>query len=140
MVSTQRPHLRQPQARVLALWSDGMAMTRSCGRQTVATLLALLLGQKVATREQRFYAWCGAASHQAGAPRQALEVTTCVVPLLHGIVRLWSVTQLALALDAPALGTRVVVRAVCGVYRGGAIPVAWTMLPAHQRGAWRREW
>ena len=53
MVATSMPHLSQPQARVLALWSDGIAMTRSCGRLTVATLLALLLGQKVATVEQR---------------------------------------------------------------------------------------
>ena len=55
MVSTHLPHLSQPQARVLALWSYGIAMTRSCGRLTVATFLALLLGQKVATLEQRLY-------------------------------------------------------------------------------------
>jgi hypothetical protein len=30
-------------------------------------------------------------------------------------------------------------RTVRGVYRGGARPVAWTVLPAHQPGAWRRE-
>jgi hypothetical protein len=53
MVSTHMPHLSQPQARVLALGSYGIAMTRSCGRLTVATFLALLLGQKVATVEQR---------------------------------------------------------------------------------------
>ena len=86
MVSTQMPHLSQPQARVLALWSYGIAMTRSCGRLTVATFLALLLGQKVATLEQRLYEWCCEASHKAGTKRQALEVTTCFVPLLHWIV------------------------------------------------------
>ena len=53
MVSTHMPHLNQPQARVLALRSDGIAMTRSCGRLTVATFLALLLGRKVAPIEQR---------------------------------------------------------------------------------------
>jgi hypothetical protein len=53
MGSTHMPPLSQPQARVRALGSDGMARTRSCGRLTVATLLALLLGQKVATLEQR---------------------------------------------------------------------------------------
>jgi len=53
MVSTHMPHLSQPQARVLALWSYGIAMTRPCGRLTVATFLALLLGQKVATLAQR---------------------------------------------------------------------------------------
>jgi len=42
-VSTNLPHLSKPQATVLALWSFGIACTRSCGRSTVATLLALLL-------------------------------------------------------------------------------------------------
>jgi hypothetical protein len=53
---------------------------------------------------------------------------------------LWTGTQLALTLDVTALGTRCVVLAVCVVYRGCAIPVAWTILPAPQSGAWRREW
>jgi hypothetical protein len=140
MVSTYMPHLSQPQARVLALWSYGIAMTRSCGRLTVATFLALLLGQKVATVEQRLYEWCCEASQKTGAKRQALEVTTCFVPLLSWIIALWTGTQLALALDATALGDRFVVLAVCVVYRGCAIPVAWTILPANQPGAWRREW
>ena len=37
LVSTHMPHLSVPQARVLALWSYGIALTRSCGRLTVAT-------------------------------------------------------------------------------------------------------
>src|SRR6266700_3644891 len=41
LVSTHMPHLSVPQARVLALWSEGIALTRSCGRLTVATWLAL---------------------------------------------------------------------------------------------------
>jgi hypothetical protein len=55
LVSTHMPHLSVPQARVLALWSYGIALTCSCGRLTVATFLALLLRQKVATVEQRLY-------------------------------------------------------------------------------------
>jgi len=56
------PELRcrdtQPTAvRVLALWRYGMALTRSCGHLTVATWLALLMRQKVATVAQRLYAW-----------------------------------------------------------------------------------
>src|SRR4030095_11228831 len=140
MVSTYMPHLSQPQARVLALWSYGIALTRSCGRLTVATFLALLLGQKVATIEQRLYEWCCDAPHKAGGQRPAVEVHTCFVPLLRWIVVLWTGTQLALALDATRLGARVVGLTGGVVYRGGAIPVAWTVLPAPQPGAWRREW
>src|SRR5262249_5583978 len=98
-----------------------------------------------ARRSQRshsayLYEWCCEASHKAGTKRQALEVTTCFVPLLRWIVLLWIGAQLALALDATALGTRFAVLAVCVVYRGCAIPVAWTILPANHPGAWYREW
>ncbi|MEZ4639733.1 MAG: hypothetical protein R2856_33040 [Caldilineaceae bacterium] len=60
--------------------------------------------------------------------------------LLEWIVRLWVGTQLALALDATSLGDRFVVLAVSVVYRGCGIPVAWVVLPAGQKGAWRKEW
>ena len=62
------------------------------------------------------------------------------MPLLRWIVLLWIGTQLPLTLDATALGTRFVVLAICVIYRGCAIPVAWTILPANQPGAWHREW
>lgn len=83
LVSTHMSHLSVPQARVLALWSYGIALTRSCGRLTVATFLALLLRQKVATVEQRLYERCCEAQHKAGGKRCTLEVTTCFVPLLR---------------------------------------------------------
>jgi hypothetical protein len=139
-VSTNLPHLTKPQATVLALWSFGIACTRSCGRGTVATFLALLLHQKVANIEQRLYEWCLDATDKAGHTRTDLDVTTCFVPLLGWIVSLWTSTQIALTIDATWLGDRFVVLAIWVVYRGCAIPVAWTILPAQQKRAWRREW
>lgn len=139
-VSTNMPHLSTPQARLLAWWSYGIAFTRSCGRGTVATFLALLLDQKLANVEQRLYEWCKDAPDKAGHKRQELDVSLCFVPLLRWIVRLWRSTQLALTIDASSLGDRFVVLAVSVVYRGCAIPVAWTILPAGQKRAWRREW
>jgi hypothetical protein len=139
LVSTPMPHLRVPQARVLALWSYGMALTRSCGRLTVATFVALLMRQKVATVDQRLDAWCCPAAHKAGDKRQTMDVTTCCMPLLRWVGALWARTQMALALDATSVGARVVVWTGRVVYRGCAIPVAWTVLPAHPPGAWRRE-
>jgi hypothetical protein len=134
------PHLSKPQASVLALWSFGLACTRSSGRSTVATFLALLLGCTVAAVEQRLYDWCLNAKDKAGGKRAELDVTICFVPLLGWIVSLWSSTQIALTLDATSLGDRFVVLAICVVYRGCAIPVAWTILSAGQKRAWRREW
>src|SRR3954462_14302840 len=81
-VSTNLPHLTKPQATVLALWSFGIASTRSCGRLTVATFLALLLNRKAATLEQRLYEWCVDAPHKAGDKRDSLDVTLSFVPLL----------------------------------------------------------
>ena len=52
----------------------------------------------------------------------------------------WQGTQLALALHATTLGLRFTVLAVSVVYRGCAIPVAWTILPANQPAAWRSHW
>jgi hypothetical protein len=139
-VSTNMPHLTKPQATLLALWSFGIACTRSCGRGTVATFLALLLRQPLANLEQRLYEWCLDAKDKAGNKRTSLDVTLCFVPLLRWIIRLWTGEQIALTLDATSLGDRFVVLAICVVYRGCAIPVAWTILPAQKKRAWRREW
>src|SRR5262245_59563676 len=114
-VSPKMAHLSKPQPAVLPWWSFGMASRRSSGRLTVATFLGLLLGQKVANLEQRLYEWCLDAPDKAGTKRTALDVTTCFVPMLSWIVRLWSGSQLALTLDATSLGDRFVVLAVCVV-------------------------
>ena len=45
-----------------------------------------------------------------------------------------------MALDATTLGTRFTVMAISVVYRGCAIPVAWTVLADTAKHAWRREW
>src|SRR5258705_2734570 len=116
-VSTNMPHLSKPQATVLALWSFGIACTRSCGRGTVATFLALLLNQKVANLEQRLYEWCLDATDKAGTKRTDLDVTTCFVPLLAWIVRLWTTSQIALPIDATTLRDQFVALAVFVVYR-----------------------
>jgi hypothetical protein len=138
------PHLSKPQATGLALWSYGIALTRSCGRTTVATFLALLLTCKVGSMEHRLREWCYEAPAKAGSKRggkrQALDITTCFVPLLRWILRLWQGTCLALAIDATSLGDRFTVLTVSVVYRGTGLPVCWTILPATQKHAWRREW
>jgi len=139
-LSNRMPRLSKPQVVVLAMWSYGIAFTRSCGRRTVATFLALLRQQKVDTVEQRLQEWCCDAPAKRGPHRQALEVTTCFVPLLQWIVSLWTGTVLALVLDATALGNRFVVLTISVVYRGIGIPVAWTLLQGEQKGAWRWHW
>jgi hypothetical protein len=140
IIHTHLPHLSKPQAAVLALWSLGMVLARSCALTAVSVWMATLLQRKENTVRQQLREWCYEAEAKRGDQRQALAVEACFVPLLQWILRTWQGTQLALALDATTLGTRFTVLAISVVYRGGAIPVAWTILPATVPHAWRREW
>ena len=138
-----RPHLPQlttPQATVLALWSLGMVLARSCALTAVRACLAPWLHRKEDAVRQQWRACCSAATAQRGTARHEWVVETCCVPLWTGVVHQWEGTPWALALDATTLGTRCTVVALRGVSRGCAIPVAWTVLAATATQAWRREW
>ena len=140
VIRTHMPHLSKPQATVLALWSLGMVVARSCALTAATVCLAALLKRQENTVRQQLREWCYEAQAKQGALRQALVVEDCFVPLLRWVLHQWQGTQLALALDATTLGVRFTVLAISVVYRGCAIPVAWTILPATRPHAWRREW
>ena len=141
-VSSQMPHLSRPQARVLALWSYGMVMAQSCGLTTVATVLGLLLHQSPLTLRQRLREWCYAAADKKGRHRQDVPVASCFGPLLRWVLAWWPAEERRrlLAMDATTLGQRFTVLAISVVYRGCAIPVAWTVVVATEKGAWRPHW
>lgn len=134
------PQLSKPQATVLALWSLGMVLARSCALTAVSAIVAAVEGRQENTIRQRLREWYYEAPAKQGTRRQALQVETCFAPLLGWIVSWWQGTQLAVALDATTLGVRFVVLAISVVYRGCAIPVAWVILPAQQKHPWRGEW
>lgn len=67
-------------------------------------------------------------------------MTPGFAPRLRWVLAWWQGTQVALALDATTLGSRFVVLAISVVYRGCAIPVAGTVLPAGSPGAWKQPW
>jgi Transposase DDE domain len=140
IIHTHLPMLSKPQALVLALWSLGMVLARSWALSAVSVWLASWLKRQENTVRQQLREWCYEAAAKRGAQRQALVVEDCFVPLLGWVLRHWQGTQLALALDATTLGTRFTVLALSVVYRGCAIPVAWTILPANQPAAWRCHW
>ena len=141
-VSTHLPSLSRSQATVLALWSYGMVLARSCGITSVAALLAPLLGAKETTGRQRLREWCYDAEHKRGKHRQQLDVSTCFAPLLRWVLAWWPASEqrLALAMDASTLAQRFTVLTLSVVYRGCAIPVAWVVIPACTKGAWRAHW
>ena len=140
MIRQHLAPLSKPQAPVLALWSFGMVLARSCALPAVSSLLAEGMQHAEQTVRQRLRAWYDDVARQRGPKRQALCVEPGCAPLLGWVVSWWHGTQLALALDATTLGQRFVVLAIRGVYRGWALPVAWVSLPAGAKHAWRREW
>jgi hypothetical protein len=98
------------------------------------------LRRREQTVRQQLREFCDEAEAKRGDQRQALCVERCFGPLLAWVLSRWQGTQLALALEATTLGMRFTVLAISVVYRGCAIPVAWTILPTTQPHAWRREW
>jgi len=136
------PTLSGPQARVLAYWSYGMVVAQSCGLTTVAVFLGLLLHTSPLTLRQQLREWCYAAGDKKGAQRREVAVAPCFAALLRWVLAWWPAEErrLVLAMDATTLGQRFTVLALSVVYRGCAIPVAWVVVPATQKGAWRPHW
>lgn len=140
VIATHLPQLTKPQATVLALWSYGMVLARSCALTAVTVLLAALLQAKENTVRQRLREFTYEAAAKRGEQRTELDVASCWRPLLAWVLADWSSPQLALALDPTTLGDRFVVLTVSVLYRGCAIPVAWQVVPANRPGAWRPHW
>ena len=142
IVSHHMPHLSKPQAVVLAMWSFGMVVTKSCGLTTVSVFIATLLGQKEGTVRQRLREWYKDAEDKKGSQREELEVSSCFVPLLSWVLSWWSSGEkrLALVLDASTLGQLFTVLAISVVYRGCAIPVGWVLVSATAKGGWQKHW
>ena len=138
-IRTHVPTLTTPQATVLAWWSLGLVLARACALSAVSVWRAARLKRQDNTVRQPWREWCDEAPAKRGARRQARAVDDDCGPLLGWGLRGWHGTQRALALDATTLGTRFTVLAIRVVERGGAIPVAWTIVPAHQPAAWRRQ-
>src|ERR671932_2186252 len=143
IVSTYLPHLSRPQVTVLALWSLGLILAHSCGLTTVATVLAYLLARSERTTREQLRDWYREAPAKNGAKqgrkRRTLDVTACFAPLLRWVLAWWPADhpRLVLAMDASTLGQRFTVLAISVVYRGCAIPVAWVVVEATRKGAWR---
>lgn len=139
-VTTQFPHLSKPQAAVLALWSFGIVLARSCTLPAVANILSPLIGRCYNTVRQRLREWYKAAPEKSGADRRELDVTTCFAPLLAWILKNWPCPRVALALDATSLADRLTVLSLSLVYRGTAIPIAWKVLRGNRPHSWKPEW
>lgn len=127
------PHLppwRTPHATVLAWESLGRVVARSCAVPAVSALLAAGTAHPEHTRRRRVRAWDDEEAAHGGAPRPALAVAPCLAARWGGSVRGWQGTPRAVAWEATPWGDRLVVLAVRVGSRGGAMPVAWGILPS----------
>src|SRR5215510_7185592 len=66
ILHTRLPHLTKPQATVLALWSLGMVLARSCALTAVSTFLAAWLHRKADTVRQQLREFCYEATAKRG--------------------------------------------------------------------------
>jgi hypothetical protein len=128
------PALRAAQRRGLAWWVCGTILARSGCQDAVVT--ALVPVGRWQTIRQHLREWLYDGNDRAAPCRTQLDVSLCFAPLLRWVLAWWRGRELALALDATLHGDRVTALVVSVLYRGCAIPVAWTILPANRPGAW----
>src|SRR5215210_7348113 len=120
----------------------GMVLAGRCGLSCAAFALSRWLGCKFDAARERLRDWYRGAADKSGRPgrRREVQVHRCFGPLLGWVLADWQGSDLAVALDATTLGERFVVLEVAVLYRGGAVPVAWAVLPATAKGAWKPHW
>lgn len=139
-VSEHFPELSKPQATVLALWSFGMTSVKSCALTTVMLFLSTLLKFKENTMRQRLREWCYSTKDKRGNKRVDIEVQSCFPFLMRWVMDWWQGIQVAIAMDATALSLKFTVLSISVVYRGCAIPVAWTITKGNAKGGWNKHW
>jgi len=141
-VSSKLPSLTRSQAWVLAMFSFGMVLTHSCGISTVAVFLGMLLEKKDNTVRQQLREFTYDAQDKRGSKRTAVEVEGCFGDLVRWVISWWADEEkrLALAMDATTFKAIFTVLTISVVYRGCAIPVAWCILPALKKEAWKDHW
>lgn len=141
-VSSHLPHLTRSQARVLAWYSFAVTVVQSCGMSQIAYFLGCLLGEEENTVRQRLREGLYEAERKRGTQRREVDVVLCFAPLLQWVLTVWQSpdARLCLALDATTLRQTFTVLSVSVLVGRCAIPIAWTVLPATQAGAWKPHW
>jgi len=141
------PTLSKPQAKGLALWSIGIVLAKASSLSAVALALAVWLALKPLSILWRLRQWYLEASAKKGhgtsgtghncrdwSPRSLCPY------LLRWILEDWPNRQLVLALDPTNFDDRVHVLAISVLYRGCAVPVAWTVVEGEKPEAWEPHW
>jgi len=103
-IDEQLPKLSKPQATVLALWSFGIIIVRSCSISAVKLILAGLFDIKENTIRQRLKEFYLDSNDKKGQKRTQINVRECFVFILKWIIKYWKTKQIALAADSTCYG------------------------------------
>ena len=134
LIQTHLPHLFGPQLTGLALWVCGAIFAGSACQNAVAS--ALSAKGNWHNLRQYLREWLYDGSDRARPCKTQLEVSICFVPLLRWVLAWWRSERLALAVDPTSKKDDSVAIVISVLYRGCAIPVAWRIRHADQRGSW----
>ena len=133
-IETHLPHLSQPQLTGLVLWVCGALLAGSACQNAVAS--ALTPWRSWNNLRQYLREWLYDGSDRARPCQTQLEVRLCFAPLLRWVLTWWCSSRLALAIDATLKGDQTTAIVISVLYRGCAIPVAWSIHRANQPGSW----
>ena len=133
-IETHLPNLSQAQLAGLVLWVCGAILAGSACQNAVAAALSTK-GNWYNLR-QRLREWLYDGGDRASPCQTELDVSLCFAPLLRWVLSWWHSDRLALAVDPTLKGNDTTAIVISVVYRGCAIPVAWRIHHATQRGSW----
>ena len=134
VIETHLPHLTQSQLTGLAWWVCGTILAGSACQNAVASALSTRGNWN--NLRQYLREWLYDGGDRARPCKTELDVSLCFAPLLRWVLAWWRSGRLALAVDPTLKGDGATAIVISVVYRGCAIPVAWRILRANQRGAW----
>ena len=134
VIETHLPHLTQPQLTGLAWWVCGAILAGSACQNAVAAAPSTRSNWN--NLRQYLREWLYDGSDRARPCRTDLDVSLCFVPLLRWVLAWWRSDRLALAVDPTSKKDDTVAIVISVLYRGCAIPVAWRIHRANQRGSW----
>ena len=133
-IETHLPHLSQPQLAGLVLWVCGAILAGSACQNAVAS--ALSPWRSWNNLRQYLREWLYDGSDRARPCQTQLDVTLCFAPLLRWVLAWWRSGRLALAIDPTLKGDQTTAIVISVLYRSCAIPVAWRIHKATQKGSW----
>ena len=134
VIETHLPHLTQSQLTGLPRWVCGTIPAGSACQNAVASALSTR-GDWNSLR-QCLREWLYDGGDRARPCRTELDVSLCFASLPRWVLAWWRSGRLAPAVDPTLQGDDTTASVISVVCRGCAIPVAWRILRANQRGAW----